>query len=116
MRILTVKKVYPMLEIRDWSKFTEYPGSDHRQGDEDFFSTKKGEDVFFSKTFRGLRRFLSRKIGGRILLFFGKAEGGPKTLLGLKKGAKTFSDQFFPTRHLVNFDGSLCISPFIFES
>ena len=50
----TVKKV------RDGSKFIGYPGRDHRQGGEDFFSKKKGGADFFSKKIRGRRLFFEK--------------------------------------------------------
>jgi hypothetical protein len=44
---------------RDGSKFIGYPGRDHRQGGEDFFSKKN----------RGAQTFFRKKLGGRRLFF-----------------------------------------------
>ena len=46
-------------EVRDGSKFIGYPGRDHRQGGEDFFSNKN----------RGAQTFFRKKLGGRRLFF-----------------------------------------------
>ena len=45
--------------FRDGSKFTGYPGRDHRQGGEDFFSKKM----------RGAQTFFRKKLGGRSLFY-----------------------------------------------
>ena len=52
------------LYVRDGSKFIGYPGRDHRQGGEDFFSKKKGGADFFWKKIRGAETFFRKKLRG----------------------------------------------------
>ena len=52
--------------IRDGSKFIGYPGRDHRQGGDDFFSKKiRGAQTFFRKKLGGGDFFLKKIRGAK---------------------------------------------------
>ena len=52
--------------LNNGSKFIGYPGRDHRQWGEDFFSENiRGAETFFRKKSGGAETFFRKKLGGR---------------------------------------------------